>query len=1046
MSSPSPSLRSAAQSRASTPGSSSDVVEQLTPRSKVKALLAAVDDNSDTASPQKLNEQYVRFNSETLQEPALQPKTKSFSVDEANEDNDDDEVVVPRGKLARRLHASAATKQPEDALAASEDGDAYNRVKRLIQRQEEENELQQADVDKELSNEDLEQPKRFGGFLRRKRKSEISADIEESHGSIPQSPSQKAHSPGEDTQQAKSPQAEGALSGLQAKAGRVDDDDDGSEPDLPLNLLKNDRFLALVARKREERKAKEAAEEAKRAKRAVLASSNERAKHNGMTSNVSEVDSADEDNEENLKLTQRSRPTRKASKKAMEEMARETQRMSRNMQLAHEARTRKKITKDSLLARFKTKRSPVVTQVQASSSTVNSSAPNSDTEAIHDKNTPLTTPEKSQSLKASKRMLTTLVPETSLLQPDGEEELSTVGDLLNSKTLDKGKGKDPAYYSSEPALAAVNVTADQSTTRSDVVPKGKKAGFTQRPIKLRPPKNPVPPARYLHDSDSDLEVVPSENPLGKTTIFDQLPAKTAKAEKSLIKLQALAHISLPKKQHRKSGQPSMTSIELGSTLQRQARQQAARERSERIEELRKKGVIIQTSEERQLDQLAVEDMLEKARLEAQELAKKEKEEVREEKRANGEEVAFDSSDDEDYEENGEAQAEDDASVELSGSEEERNDEGEEDDVGDEEEDDEIIDEDEENAVQKRTNGFVDDIASGDEEEDEDEEESEDEDEEVGIPRNDESDEELDIPQVQRRRKATRIVDDEDEDLPQKPTVIAGDSPVVANPFGQQAGAVTAPMGLTQAFAATMADSQLSGGNEEDSLAALGALSAPDFPDVEMDSLVKDSQAQDTMEAEIDLHLTQSQIQPDSVPLERVPVLTQFSQIPDPTQDEGFEQSSPIASRFIAAPPSTVDTVVVQSKPVPEPPIVKRKSRLRKRTEAVAVFSDEEEANKDVAEDAEERAAVDQGFAISADAFDVLKKGSKKAKKREQLYNKTKSEAKGMVEEQAVESEDEYAGLGGASDDSEGEEDEEVRKMIDKGHVDVDERKIAAYYA
>jgi len=53
----------------------------------------------------------------------------------------------------------------------------------------------------------------------------------------------------------------------------------------------------------------------------------------------------------------------------------------------------------------------------------------------------------------------------------------------------------------------------------------------------------------------------------------------------------------------------------------------------------------------------------------------------------------------------------------------------------------------------------------------------------------------------------------------------------------------------------------------------------------------------------------------------------------------------------------------------------------------------------------------------------------------------------MVEDQALESEDEYAGLGGASDDeSGGSEDEELRRMIEHEDVEVDEGKLAAFYA
>lgn len=63
------------------------------------------------------------------------------------------------------------------------------------------------------------------------------------------------------------------------------------------------------------------------------------------------------------------------------------------------------------------------------------------------------------------------------------------------------------------------------------------------------------------------------------------------------------------------------------------------------------------------------------------------------------------------------------------------------------------------------------------------------------------------------------------------------------------------------------------------------------------------------------------------------------------------------------------------------------------------------------------------------------------------FNKKQSAAKEMVEEQAQESEDEYAGLGGASDDeSGGSEDEETKQMIEHADVDVDERKLAAFHA
>ena len=1072
MSQPSSPAPNAVTSRATTPESSKAIAEQLTPRSKVKALLAALDDDSEEEPTRKRPEERVDEDAAVLEPSASLGKATPFQDDEG-EDDDDEDVVVPRGKLARRLHDS--NKDEEDTLSASDDdnGDAYERVRRrLLQKQEVNAKENPAREESEGKSEGEVAPKKFGGFLRRKQKPEVaSRDKEAIQPATRQPLSQEDSGLNGDEAMGYSSQANGASDIINREGDDATNHD--SDPDLPSNPLRNKRFEALVARKREERLAREAAEEAKHAERArARASTSGKGARGTGTSDTSEADSADEDNEENNKLTQHSRPARKASKRAMEEMTRETQRLSRNMQLAHEAKTRKKISKDSLLERFKPKKSLGITQIQASSSTVNSSAPTSDAEGARDKQTPLTTPERTQTTKLPKTRPMTIVPETSLLEPDGDEDLPTLGEVMSSQVIDKGKGKDPEIYpdttgsylksrsivdkgkGKDPELYPSEKTTleslgNQQIAMSGTIPESRKPTFTQRPIKLRPPKNPVTPQDYYADSSSDLEIVPAKSLSGKTKILDRLPTGKSGEDKSLIRLRALAHLSSPGQQKRSSDKTSMTPTELGSALRRQARVQAARERAEKLQELRRKGVIIQSSEERQRDQLAVEDMIERARADADKLAKKEKEEVKKEKRENGEEDGLDSSDDEEYVEGGEVPSEDDADVELSGSEDEGGDEHneEEEDVeADGEEEDEI--EDEEKDAEQGLDGLIDDVASqDDDDEDEDIEDEDNEVEDTGDLVGEQSEEESHIPQVQRRRKILRVSDDEDDDvLPKTPksTAILESSSVIANPFGQQAGAGSAPMGLTQAFAATMADSQLGLNEEEDSLAALGALTAPEFPELEMDSIVRDSQARETQEPEIDLHFTQSQILPDSIPLERAPVATQFSQIPDPSQDIGFEKSSPITSRFVAlAPPSTVDTVIIPQELVQESPVVKRKGRLRKRAQAVAVFSDEE--NEDQAPTELEEVDVNAESA-SGDAFEQLKKAAKKAKKREELFNKQKSAAKDVVEEQAVESEDEYAGLGGASDDSEGEDDEEIKKMIDETEVKDDERKTAAYFA
>jgi hypothetical protein len=60
----------------------------------------------------------------------------------------------------------------------------------------------------------------------------------------------------------------------------------------------------------------------------------------------------DSDGENSRRLTQQAKPTRKAGKKALEAMARDQQRISRNMQLTHQAKTKKRFTTMDLFAKM----------------------------------------------------------------------------------------------------------------------------------------------------------------------------------------------------------------------------------------------------------------------------------------------------------------------------------------------------------------------------------------------------------------------------------------------------------------------------------------------------------------------------------------------------------------------------------------------------------------------------------------------------------------------------------------------------------------------
>ncbi len=121
------------------------------------------------------------------------------------------------------------------------------------------------------------------------------------------------------------------------------------DDDVPIDLSKDARFKALVEKKRKERLEREAEEERKRVERAQRVGERAPAESDADEDDVSDIS----DDDGGRKLTQDiSRPTRKASKKALEEMNRETQRLSRSLQLAHEAKTKKKISKDMLFKRF----------------------------------------------------------------------------------------------------------------------------------------------------------------------------------------------------------------------------------------------------------------------------------------------------------------------------------------------------------------------------------------------------------------------------------------------------------------------------------------------------------------------------------------------------------------------------------------------------------------------------------------------------------------------------------------------------------------------
>ncbi|KAL8832373.1 MAG: hypothetical protein Q9170_004910, partial [Blastenia crenularia] len=1018
------------------PASKSGNASQLTPRSKVKAMLAAIDDasDSDSTTPPDLDSRLAITGSSPVKSH-VQARQSSQSDSDLGEDDAPTlhapPLPAPRGKVAARLKAQLArSSENEDSDAAG----ACSRLKKKLADRSTSPKGKSRSPSPKQGNMSTDEDDVLPAISRRRGTKPLEASIVPSS---PQSspPAPQPSSPGLflTPHKEKNPPSPFPL--------RDSGQRSGSETDLPADPQTNSRFLALVARKREERQAKAEAEAKKSARRRAEIRE-QRLDQRERNLDILGDSEDDSDVAGRTKLSQQTRPTRKASKRALEEMNRETQRMSRNMQLAHQARTKKKITKESLFARFnfRSEGTPKPdTVVTNSSSAAASSNPTSEAEAGHQVESPPTSPmgPGDEIFKTAQATLVQIQPADVGQDEDiilAEDELPDLNNIVAQSQENRDEGK----------VQTIQPQSANSPPNVQVKVNAKPA--KKREIRVHLPKSitrPVPG----QDSDSDLEVLPVDRTRRKLGVFDRLPAAKVSEGRSLQRLRALAHLT-SSDNHATSGKKSNLSLmEMQNSLQKRARQQAARERAEKMQELRDRGVIIQTAEERQKDQAEVEDLLEKARREGVELKQKEKDVAKKQAKANGETVIADysSDEDEDYQDNDA----DESEIGLSGSDEEGENQLDAVPSGSEEEDANIDESLAGDASVREGNLIEHEASEASGEDGQEDAHSEDENPE-------EEEEEEDSKPVSVRRRKTNVIDDEeDEELPniqgEKEECTQINTQMVPN-LGLPTFA-NAPMGMTQAFAATMADSQTQSesqhmvtNQEEDSLAFLGAPPEPEFPVFDMEDspqTIFDSQRADDLDLksqeEIRLHFSQSQIR-ETPAAETVvePTATQLSDIPDPTQDIGFVLTSPVAGRYASIPPSTVDTVILPQLEDSEAPVMKRKGRLTRKTDIALV----KEANS-IAANEQKR----DDTTISADAFDVLKKGLEKPSNAATKFDKKKSNANEMVEEQAQESEDEYAGLGGASDDeSGGEEDEEVRKMIDQGEVDVNEREMAAFYA
>jgi mediator of replication checkpoint protein 1 len=955
----------ATASRASSPVSSGGTPKPLLLESKFEAQLAALESSDDEASPSKKVTNGKSTNHLDLSQQPIQNE-------DASEESEED-TSRPRGKFAARM--LGATRTAKDGNASNQNETALDRVRKsLLEQEDKENNVDMPDA----QSEDDDTPVARRRVVRKAPSSPIARN----------------------TSRGVSPSL--FLSPLRPSPSKSIHNHSDSEDDIP--ALKPDRFKAMTDRYRKKRQAEDAAKEAKQAEK--------RAQQEELTQELEEMVSDDgsgiTDDEGGRRLTQTDRPSaRKASKKAIEEMNRETQRMSRNMYLTHAAKTRKKISKNSLFERFNFRPAGEPQLKVASSS--RGPTPHSDVE-MQDADTPPSSPPGSKEAAE-----TTEVP--AAIAENDDFDLPTIDTLTvtTKLTLDKGKGK------------AVETPNEQEQP----------AQKPKRQFRVIPP---VQANATMLDSDDELEITTTSKDKVRA-VFDMAPTKKAQEHSSVQTLRALAQVKSPGKDaRRKNENHGMTAGELQTYLQQKARQQAKVERDRRLELLKAQGHVIQTAEDREREIEEADNMFARAKEEAHKLMQQERAADKKEKKANGEAdpLAWDDSDDEEYQASGDEADGEVSAVELSGSE----------------------DEDAESAEEEAEGNPM---IEGEAQDGESEVSADEDGDSSHVASQDVNDDAEEIPAMRRRRTRKPVLSDDDEEddavkmTPKPKTTTVHMSPMVPNtqsPIAPRSVLRSAKknfipglpvqgaagLGLTQIFAGTMDDSQM------DSANGPTQSMMPDFDhfpdsnfsatmDEPIEDMVLDSQNDDTQKTTQGIKLDFSQSQMRGLDSLLRQESTQISDMIDFTQDEGLQTQTPLKDRFIEAPISTVETMVADPEDPTQasPPV--RRGRLRRKMEMPQRI-----------EETPEPLSTDKPDT----AFNALREGAKKEKKKrlQAEFDYKNSKAKEMVQEQAEESEDEYAGLGGVDgEDSDNESTASLKDIIDDdAGNDVDEAKLAGFYA
>ena len=956
-------------------------------------------------------------------EPFLSPRSK---VAKMLEDIDNASTPSPPCLPAKPLNEDAIAQSAADTLQQSVGSD------RLISKASAENMPSHPATDTDDSDGDIRRPQ--GRAARRMlgmHKSSINSSPEirsngrsDDEDDLYSSTPMKRRERGEDDKA--SPALDEVSNGLfispYKSVHHNDDEVEGDQDeDLPANPLGSKEKLAeLVAQKRAERLAREAEDAERRAQTS-----------SDLPDDAFENDHdvpADPDVERIM--SDASRPARKASKKALLEMERETQRLARQQALAHQMKVKKKFTTEDLFAKFNFRQPAAAKDVSITQpideDTTASSAPGSD--GAEERAKPLhSTPPSSPPTPLDRQKALVEHGALSKLFPVRQDSIASLADVNEDEDL--------------PDLEEVlrrsqaQKTAQPSITQSAVDKKGLKLARLGKHA-----------ARNASDdSDDELEIVdqlPRHLQAFNRAMASVRPNRPADS-KAIHNLKHLSHLhSSENKMVKKGPRPSLNPTTLENQLRKRAKEQARQQQLERIDELRAKGIEVQTSEQREQEAEAFENLLDKARQEAANLRKAEKAARKEA----GEEGAMQDSEDEDED------------FELSGSEDEDGNYG---DNEPDREENELVDE----AAEETEDDEAEE--EGDVEGDQDESDADEAVEQAnrdeladlalrnGLNQSEELNDDLNT-EGRKPRKSRVIIDDEDEEEAQQedetdePDQVKDNAdPFAAFNFGEANN--IALLSPTQAFNATMqTPTQATQEDSFDILRRIAPMSAssmpralPDFDSQNNDSaspgFVEGSQVSESQRVDLNWE-TQPPETPVPAALNRGP--SALSETPgwEPTQDPGFP--SPWSVRPKASRENEVDSLAehdtqstvqlrVSESPAPSHNVPKR-GRLQYRR--VPLMDDSDDGS------------LPPVSSVKPNKRDAFREMARRRKEALTAAERTEAdkEMRQMMDEQAEESEDEYAGLGG--DDVVAPETEQDREMIDSSHIDVDERALAAHFA